>query len=172
MERMKLWKFNYLLIKNKFRYWLLKNSPAEMEEHLLAKKHLQLLEPKLFKKIEINKACLYLMDINFTSYKEIIKITLMATSALKGGMKVDANLIQLTSNTMTIEQFFMDENLVYIDAEKAVERIKEISIEFLNCFDLIKNEKVGIEGYNNRVLIQHVRALNKVSAHLREYIHG
>ncbi len=169
-----MWKFNLLRLRNRFKYWLLNNTYHLNKEDLqqqILKQSLHL-EPRLFNVIDISKACLYLIDSDFVNYQHCFKTLVAINECLTAKKQIDLHLLQLTKTTVSIEEFFISDKGLYLEADKAIVQYKELNKTFFTLYEEIKLAQIGIDGYNKRVLTQFILALGKVTEQLRKYAHG
>ncbi len=169
-----MWKNNVLRLRSRFSYWLLNNTYRLTKEDLQQKilKQTSHLEPRLFNVIDIRKACLYLIESDFTNYQQCFKTLVAINECLTAKKQIDLHLLQLTKTTVSIEQFFITDQGLYQEADKAIVRYKDLSKTFFTLYEEIKLAQIGIDGYNTRVLTQFVLALGKVTEQLRNFSHG
>lgn len=169
-----MWKFKILRLRSRFNYWLLTNTfhLTNEELHQQTLKQSLHLEPRLFTIIDIRKACLYLIDTDFTNYQHCFKTLIAINECLNTKKQISLHLLQLTRTTVSVELFFMSDQGIYLEADKCVQRYKELSVDFFKLYEEIKLAQTGIDGYNKRILSQFLLALRKVTDQLRKFSNG
>ena len=161
-------------LQNRFKYWLLKNTHylnrTSLKQSVL--EHTLLLEPRLFKVIDVSKACLYLIDINFTNYEHWFKTLVAINVCLSSNKQIDLHLLQLIKTICSVEYFFIDNAGLYLNASDCIIQYKLEVTKFLAYYKEIEFKQTGIDGYNKRILTQVLLALEKVTEQLREFSNG
>ena len=169
-----MWKNKLLRLRSRFQYWLLNNTYTFNKEEISQQtlKQSLLLEPRLFKVMDISKACLYLIDIDFTNYHHCFKTLVAINTCLSTKKQIDLHLLQLTRTPVSIEHFFMSDRKAYLEADFCVQQYKDLSKTFFELYEEIKLAPTGIDGYNKRMLTQFIQALSKLTEQLRNFQHG
>ena len=151
------------------RFWFSQNFNPVQDSSRARLGHFMCIETALFSKLDIGKACLYYVTLDYTNLTQLLKCLRIANACLT--LKNQVNPLEILSGkyTVSIERLFMDDSSRYLNAQKTVEQFKAESITFLNKYKEIEYSKVGIDGYNYRVLNRLLISAIDVAKALRGY---
>lgn len=155
-----------LALRSNFIFWYYQNFK---KNHANVLYHFICLESMCFEKLDISKACLYIIETDFENMMQVLNYLQIADSTLTGNVQINPNDLRRNRHSESIENFFIDSNGKYINVQKSIELFKTMSISFANKLKEIENARIGIAAYNYRILYPLLVAIIELSSSLRKY---
>lgn len=150
-------------------HWLYRKSPYKT-----ALGHFMCLEPKAYAKLNVVHACTYFIDaIALSKLTEYIIVLDKINLALTQNEKVNAHLFTPKKNVylVTYEHFVSDAHDRYTNIPGLISKFKKSALLLFDNYVRIETERLGIPGYNARVLKPLLKEVELIASQLRKYPH-
>jgi hypothetical protein len=127
------------------------------------------LQPKLFDKLNILTACIFEIQSPTTTIIELISVLETTNRELKKGEVIVTAALQTRKVTVTVDNFLKDSESRYINAQRALEILKPMLLEYYTLHDELPTDSIGVAGHNRRVLTLFTNTLSELTNSLLEY---
>lgn len=130
---------------------------------------LRLIDPLLFSSRSINRECVETIDVVLPNLMAYMRLLSEIKMGLEENRRIDLSRFAISTQSVTIEAFFIDDKRCRIDAVDAVGKLQSLSLDCLNSFKSIRHEQIGTAGFNARILQKTLVSLASLAGQLREY---
>lgn len=150
--------------------WLTaKLANEEVREKSLAKAEVFALNERLFVPFDHRAAQTFKFESDYANVLVLTATLRAASFALAHGKQFDVARLSTSSRTLSVEDFFLDEQQRYIAASLAVTHFKREALAFLELYFAIEKVDYGIPNFNHRVLSKLVRSCTATARTLKEF---
>jgi hypothetical protein len=136
---------------------------------VLAKAEIHALHEKLLDPFNHRAAQLIKFESEYSNILALTKVLRAASFALEQGKQFDVALLPTPSRSLSVADFFLDEQRRYIAANSAVANFKKEAHTFLDLYFAIEKVDYGIPNFNQRVLSSLLRASLNVAKTLKQF---
>lgn len=156
-------------IKLRLSLWLYQRTKETLTSQQQRQLTLELFDPALFTHQDLGFDCAYDLDVllpNLVAYVRMVNDLILV---LEKQEKIDISSYSLDTCKVTVERFFMSDARLYLDREKHLKLFVSRLQVLVASYEAIEKERVGIAGFNGRILTKVIRSLMELVEQLRKY---
>lgn len=167
-------KNKYFLLRSYVIYQYSLHWVYRKSNYKTALSHFMCLEPQLYAELNVIHACSYFVkSIVLSKLVEYVEVIHTVNLALGENSKVNVHSFtnKRTHYLVTYEQFVSDRQDRYANVPALVESYKKGCLLLFENYAQIETERLGIPGYNARVLKSLLKETELIATQLRKYPH-